>query len=175
MRGALWFVLISLPVAMFVALGLFLIVIAVCARAIPASPFDEIIGLAMAAAMVRDSKPEFVEALARLQGPLIAWMTPIGAVGCLIGGLAGGALSRDMHRSWFALVPVLMVWVMPLRQAPWTVLVLLLWVAAAVGGAMAVRRRVDSSAQARYTSNVNEHTKKLSTAVALRAGPPDSV
>jgi len=148
MRGTLWFVLISLPVAMLIAAGLFLIVVAVCARAIPASPFGEIIGLAMAAAMVPDSQPEFVEALARLQGPLMAWMTPIGAIACLIGGLAGGALSRDMHRSWFALVPLLMVWAVPLRSVPWTILVLLLWIAASVGGAMVMRRRVDSGTEA---------------------------
>ena len=141
MRGTLWFVLISLPVAMLVAVGRFAVAMAVCARAVPASPFYELGELALGAAMVPDAKPQFLEALERLRGPVIAWMTPMGVVACLIGGLAGGALSRDMHRSGFALVPVLMVWAVPLRSAPWTVLVLILWVAAAVGGAMLAPRR----------------------------------
>lgn len=141
MRGTLWLVLISLPVAMLVAVGLFLIAVAVCARVVPASPFDDLIGLGMAAVMVPEAKTELREAWQRLRGATVLWLTPMGTFASLLGGLVGGALSRDVHRSWFALVPLLTVWALPLRAAPWTLLVPTVWVAAAVVGALLVRAR----------------------------------
>jgi hypothetical protein len=70
------------------------------------------------------------------------WVAPLGTISCLIAGLAGGAMSRDAHCTWFALTPLLVLPTLLSLAGPWPTWVAILWVVAAGLGANVVRRTV---------------------------------
>ncbi len=140
MRGKLLLILISLPVAMLIACGLLAIDLAICARTLPGSPFYELAEIAIESVLVTGS-------LAGVRGPLLeqsrevlVWVAPLGTIACLLVGLAGGAMSRDANRVWFALTPLLMLPTLLSLGGPWPVRVAVLWAVAAFVGASVVRR-----------------------------------
>ena len=146
MRGMLWLLIISLPVAMLTAAGLLAIDLALCARTLPGSPIGELVEVAIESALVTGSLGGVREPLLQQSREVIAWVAPLGTISCLIGGLAGGAMSRDANRLWFALTPLLMLPTLLSLAGPWPTWVAIVWVVAAVVGASVLRRqRYDSS------------------------------
>ena len=136
--GLLWLLVISLPVAMLIAAGTLAIQLALCARALPGSPFPELAEVAIESALVTGSLAGVREPLLEQSREVILWVAPLGTISCLIAGLAGGAMSRDANRLWFALTPLLMLPVLLFRLDAWSVGVAVVWMAAAVLGASVV-------------------------------------
>ena len=140
--GVLWLLIVSLPVAMLIAAGTLAIQLALCARALPGSPFPELAEAAIESVLVTGSLAGVREPLLEQSREVMLWVVPLGTISCLIAGLAGGAMSRDANRAWFALTPLLMLPVLLFRLDAWSVGVAVLWMAAAVLGANVVRRTV---------------------------------
>ena len=140
MRGMLWLLVISLPVAMLVACGLLAIDLAICARTLPGSPFYELAEIAIESVLVTGSLAGVREPLLEQSREVILWVGPLGTIACLLGGLVGGALSRDANRLWFALTPLLMLPTLLSLGGPWPVRVAIMWAVAAFVGASVVRR-----------------------------------
>jgi len=140
--GVLWLLIVSLPVAMLIAAGTLAIQLALCARALPGSPFPELAEAAIESVLVTGSLAGVREPLLEQSREVMLWVVPLGTISCLIAGLAGGAMSRDANRAWFALTPLLMLPVLLFRLDAWSVGVAVLWMAAVVLGANVVRRTV---------------------------------
>ena len=140
--GVLWLLIVSLPVAMLIAAGTLAIQLALCARALPGSPFPELAEAAIESVLVTGSLAGVREPLLEQSREVMLWVVPLGTISCLIAGLAGGAMSRDANRAWFALTPLLMLPVVLFRLDAWSVGVAVLWMVAAVLGANVVRRTV---------------------------------
>jgi hypothetical protein len=140
--GVLWLLIVSLPVAMLIAAGTLAIQLALCARALPGSPFPELAEVAIESVLVTGSLAGVREPLLEQSREVMLWVVPLGTISCLIAGLAGGAMSRDANRAWFALTPLLMLPVVLFRLDAWSVGVAVLWMVAAVLGANVVRRTV---------------------------------
>ncbi len=140
--GVLWLLIVSLPVAMLIAAGTLAIQLALCARALPGSPLPELAEAAIESVLVTGSLAGVREPLLEQSREVMLRVVPLGTISCLIAGLAGGAMSRDANRAWFALTPLLMLPVLLFRLDAWSVGVAVLWMAAAVLGANVVRRTV---------------------------------
>ncbi len=145
MRGIVPLLIISLPVAMLIAVGLYSLGLGICASWVPSSPIYELCGIAAQAVVEPDSEADFYGALTRLWPAVTIWSAWLGTIACLLAGMAGGAMSRDAHRAVFAAVPLLTLWALPLRTMPWTLAIALLWALAAMGGAALVRRRTEEA------------------------------
>ena len=140
MRGMLWLLVVSLPVAMLTAAGLLAVDMALCARALPESPFYDLVETAIESVLLTGSLAGVREPLLEQSREVLLWVAPLGTITCLLGGLAGGAMSRDVNRVWFALTPLLMLPTLLSLVGPWPTRVAILWAVAAVVGASVVRR-----------------------------------
>jgi len=136
-----WFCFIGMPLALFLSVLAFSLMIGVCASWIPATPFFQLSRCAVQALEDPQAGGDlFIETAIALMPVQVMYYLVFGIVSCTLAGAAGAAMCRSLHPGWFLVVSLPLIMLLPLRLMPWTAAWVVVWAAAGVAGAVTVRR-----------------------------------